>query len=348
MTSIKASIIVPCYNVEQYLPCCLESLVNQTLEEIEIICINDGSPDNCIQILRDYEKRYPEKIIVIDKENEGVWRARLDGIAFARGEYIGFVDGDDYAEPNYAETLFDAAQDNDADMVIAGFRRIDIDTGKIISHEMNRQRSSFTLSSDPGRIVEINGAPWNKLFRASVLKEVEDLPTPPPVLEDVILHLLAYKYMNKEIAFIPHELINYRVRVDSAMNTLDANKLIMTYSALLDVKHIYLEDATITPELNNALDTLAFLHLGISLMHRVSMDGRINLKDAIRKTTKFLDDYFPTWRTSPYMTASYSFENKGAFLKLFLANKIYKAGLLEPFLKLYQMMIEKLLIDIKW
>lgn len=74
----KVSIIVPVYKVEKYLKRCLESLINQTLNDIEIVCINDGSPDNSINILREYEEKYPEKIVIIDKKNEGVWRGRID------------------------------------------------------------------------------------------------------------------------------------------------------------------------------------------------------------------------------------------------------------------------------
>lgn len=74
----KVSIIVPVYKVEKYLKRCLESLMNQTLNDIEIVCINDGSPDNSINILREYEEKYPEKIVIIDKKNEGVWRGRID------------------------------------------------------------------------------------------------------------------------------------------------------------------------------------------------------------------------------------------------------------------------------
>ena len=96
MAKKKLSIIVPCYKVEKYLPRCLDSLVNQTLEDIEVICINDGSPDNCLNILKDYQKKYKDKIVIIDKKNEGVWRGRKDGIKKATGEFIGFVDSDDY------------------------------------------------------------------------------------------------------------------------------------------------------------------------------------------------------------------------------------------------------------
>ena len=88
MPQKTVSIIVPCYNVERYLSRCLDSLVNQTLQNIEAICINDGSPDNCIDILRDYEQRYPDTIVVIDKENEGVWRGRFDAIAISRGNIL--------------------------------------------------------------------------------------------------------------------------------------------------------------------------------------------------------------------------------------------------------------------
>ena len=128
MSQKTASIIIPCYNVEKYLPRCLDSLVNQTLNDLEIICINDGSPDNCLAILRDYEQRYHDTIVVIDKENEGVWRGLLDAIAIARGEYIGFVDSDDYVEPDFAERLYSAAKENDADISVCGFRRVDVDT----------------------------------------------------------------------------------------------------------------------------------------------------------------------------------------------------------------------------
>ena len=91
-TSKKLSIIVPCYKVEKYLPRCLDTLVNQTLEDIEAICINDGSPDNCLKILKKYQKKYGDKIVIIDKQNEGVWKGRHDGIKIAKGEYIGDYD----------------------------------------------------------------------------------------------------------------------------------------------------------------------------------------------------------------------------------------------------------------
>ena len=130
MSSVKLSIIVPCYKAKDYLTRCLDSLIRQTLTDIEIICVNDGSPDNCIEILEDYYKKYGDKIVIIDKQNEGVWRARMDGIKLARGEYIGFVDADDYVTLDFAEKLYTLVTLENADIAVCGFDRIDSETGK--------------------------------------------------------------------------------------------------------------------------------------------------------------------------------------------------------------------------
>lgn len=108
---IKISIIVPVYNTEKYLKKCLDSLINQTLKDIEIICINDGSPDNSLKILKEYEKK-DKRIKIIDQENQGVSVARNNGIKIANGEYIGFVDSDDYVDLDFYEKLY-----NDSDNV---------------------------------------------------------------------------------------------------------------------------------------------------------------------------------------------------------------------------------------
>ena len=173
---VKISIIIPCYKVEKYLPKCLDSLVNQTLDGVEAICINDGSPDSCIKILKDYKKKYGDKIIIIDKKNEGVWRGRKDGIKKARGEFIGFVDSDDYVTPDFAKKLYDAAIKNKADIAVCGFDRIDLDTGKTYSREMCKPKhKNIIIEKNPGLLLELNGAPWNKIYKAELLKNMAEL-----------------------------------------------------------------------------------------------------------------------------------------------------------------------------
>ena len=117
----KVSIILPIYNVEKYLDRCMDSLLNQTLKDIEIIMVNDGSPDNCPSRCEEYAKK-DERIKVIHKENAGLGYARNSGLDVATGEYIAFVDSDDYMGFNMYKTLYEQAIDKDADAVFCGFR----------------------------------------------------------------------------------------------------------------------------------------------------------------------------------------------------------------------------------
>lgn len=129
----KISVIIPVYNVEKYLPACLDSVVNQTLRDIEIICINDGSPDNSLSILQDYASK-DERIVLIDKQNEGVGKARNDGIRAAGGEFIAFMDSDDYyPAPDVLEKLYTAAKKNN--VKIAGGYRVKFTENGTITEE---------------------------------------------------------------------------------------------------------------------------------------------------------------------------------------------------------------------
>lgn len=114
---IKVSVILPVYNAEKYISAALESLITQTLTEIEIICVNDGSKDNSKQILQEFEKK-DARIKIIDKENQGVWKARMDGIKKAEGEYITFIDSDDYVKENFLESLYKNITENNSDISI--------------------------------------------------------------------------------------------------------------------------------------------------------------------------------------------------------------------------------------
>lgn len=109
MNDIKISVVVPVYNVEKYIGQCLDSILGQTLKDIEIICINDGSKDNTLEILKDYAQK-DSRIILIDKENEGLSKARNQGTEIASGEYISFIDSDDWIDENYLEALYNAAK----------------------------------------------------------------------------------------------------------------------------------------------------------------------------------------------------------------------------------------------
>lgn len=118
--SVSVSIIVPCYNVAAYLDQCMESLAGQSMEDIEIICVNDGSSDHTAEILREWRDR-DGRVRVIDRKNSGVSAARNSGMEEAAGKYIGFVDPDDVVERNMFRRLFDAAVEKDADVAVCGY-----------------------------------------------------------------------------------------------------------------------------------------------------------------------------------------------------------------------------------
>lgn len=346
---IKLSIIVPCYKVEKYLPRCLDSLVNQTLKDIEIICINDGSPDNCLTILKDYQKRYQDKIVIIDKKNEGVWKGRKDGIKKATGEYIGFIDSDDYVSLDFAKKLYDAAKKNKSDIAVCGFDRIDLETEKLYSREMCYPTSKkIDMNKNPEDILMINGAPWNKIYKAEILKNMHDLEHPPKILDDMMFLLLTYLNTNK-ITFIPDSLIYYMVRTDSIINTIKKEQVDSTYLAMIEVRKIYEQNKNKNKdEMLLVLDTMAFLHLGISLMFRLSNDKTCILKETIKNNNEFMDEYFPTWRYSKYIKLSYMMKHGFGNFKLWVVKQFYKFHLFRCFLAVYNFMITKLKIDIKW
>ncbi len=341
----KLSIIVPCYKVEEYLPRCLDSLMNQTLDGVEAICINDGSPDNCLKILKDYKKKYKDKLVIIDKENEGVWKGRKDGIKKARGEFIGFVDSDDYVALDYAEKLYKAAKREKADISVCGFDRIDLETGKLYSREMCKFKfKNFNIQKNPGLLLEINTAPWNKIYKADLLKNMEDLKNIPKVLDDMMF--LQLIYINaKKITFIDDSLVYYMVRNDSIINTVKKELIPGVYESMKEVRSIYEKQ---NPNMLEYIDANAFLHLGISFMYRLSEDKTQDFNETLKNNTKFLNEYFPKWNKNKYIKLKYINENKGANKKIFIVKKFYDFHLFKLFLWSYKLMINKLGVDIKW
>lgn len=124
------SVVIPIYKTEKFLKRCINSILNQTLNDIEIILVDDGSPDDCPQICDEYASRY-KRIKVIHKKNEGLGMARNSGIGSSSGEYITFIDSDDYIEPTYLEDLYNLAVNNNVDVCVSG--GIYIDDGKKVS-----------------------------------------------------------------------------------------------------------------------------------------------------------------------------------------------------------------------
>ncbi len=320
--------------------------MNQTLPDLEAICINDGSPDNCLKILKDYKRKYGEKIVIIDKNNEGVWKGRMDGIKIAKGEFIGFLDSDDYVVDTFVELMYKKAVKEKADAVVCGFDRIDLDTGNLYSREMiNIKHSEIVIDENPGLLLELNGAPWNKIFKAENLKNLPQLKNVPPVLDDMMFQQLIF-LNTKKIVFVDESLNRYMVRKDSIINTVKKELIEPTYKSMIEVRSLY--EKKDNKKLIEYVDANAFLHLAVSLMYRGYADKTVDYKKAIQTNIDFLNKYFPKWKTSPYISLKYVMGNKRSNLKLWIVKIVYRLHLFKLFLLIYTTMINKAGIDIKW
>lgn len=345
MEQAKVSVIVPVYKVEKYLRRSMDSLVNQTLDGVEIICINDGSPDNCLSILKEYQAEH-SNVVIIDKKNEGVWKGRFDGINKATGEYIAFVDSDDYITLDYAEKLYNAAKKSNSDVVVSGYYRVDVETEHIYSTEMTGfSKKKIDMNVNPEDILMINTAMWNKLYKAEVLKNMKNLEKPPRILDDMMFWLLACLNV-KTISFIDNPLYYYMVRGDSIMSQIKKEQIESTEQAMVEIKKIYKEDSNGKNKLE-LIDSMAFLHFGISLMYRMSSD-KANFKNVLKENRQYLDREFSTWKTTKYLKLCYCISHKGSNLKVAIMKKIYVLHFLGAFLSVYNWVLKTFKIDIKW
>lgn len=202
--SPKVSIIVPMYNVEKYVDKCLESLLAQTLKEIEIIVVDDGSPDDSGMIAESYAVRDP-RVIVVHRENGGLGPARNTGITYATGEFIGFVDSDDWVHESYYENLYKAAVDAKADIAVGGMETWT--DGKLTGSEPHPLAGKTLRGSGQvgqyrkllyGRLPEDNEskpfpmAVWSGIYRAFLVKS-NGITFHDVLSEDVFFNLQALK-----------------------------------------------------------------------------------------------------------------------------------------------------------
>ncbi len=166
MQKPKVSIIVPVYNVEEYLEKCLNTLVNQTLKDIEIIIVNDGTKDNSQKIIDKFSRKY-KKIKAYKKANGGQSSARNYGLKKATGDYIGFIDSDDYVTYDMFEKMYDKAISKNFDVVVCDFEEVYND--KIIRGYSNIQNDIFTKENVKKIMTNIYPSPWNKIYKKELL-----------------------------------------------------------------------------------------------------------------------------------------------------------------------------------
>lgn len=339
------SIVIPCYNSERTIGSCLDSLLCQGFQGLEIICVNDGSKDNTAGILEAYRLSHPE-INVMTQKKSGAWIARLTGIQMAKGSYIMFLDSDDAAAPGFIEKMYKYASEVNCDLAVCGFKRVDQPSGKLMSVEFCKSLDPFSVNRDPGKLLQVNPAPWNKIYKARLLKNIDRLSVAPVMLDDLSLLLLALLRSDGQICFYPEALIDYRVHSDSTINSIDPGQLNDAITAMSEIRSYYRERRSI--ELLEAFDAVAFAHIVVSMSFRLLGSGIPNATNEIDALIGVADCEFPNWRTSRYLSFGYGCKNGGVFLKASLASTFVKFGLFKPALAGYRLVRKILGKDISW
>lgn len=295
MSKYKVSIIVPVYNVEKYIDKCLNSLVNQTLKEIEIIVVNDGSPDNSQKIIDKYVKKYPNKIKSYIKKNGGQGSARNYGLKKANGEYIGYVDSDDFVNKRMYEKMYDIAVSKNADIVITRDSKITED-GKISDNYFFDKIVDKKTNAFFG-----NMGVCNKIYKKELLLK-NNLEFKENVwYEDVAFTIKAIISANKIDYCIDESLYYYLSREGSTMNNSNVKRNLEILEAFDDIlsyiKHNKKE------EYFSIIEFLAIDHIYISAIVRVlKADANKNVKkQVINKLISYMNKNFPNYKSNEYI-----------------------------------------------
>lgn len=314
------SIIIPVYNAEQYIAQCLESIISQTYKEIEILCINDGSSDNSIKILNEYKNK-DSRIVVLDKENEGVSKTRNIGLKKAKGEYLMFVDADDWIDCDTCENAELAMQKNDCDVVLWSY----------ISESQSRQSKKMLFPNDitfekkevrekiHRRLIGICDEElthpeladslctvWGKLYKKEIILENNisfvDLAQ-IGTYEDGIFNLEVFYYVNRAI-YLNKTFYHYRRENENSITSKYREKLFSQWQNLFWLMENYIEEKDLSNTYNRALSnriSLSILGLGLnelacqcSSFEKIKKIRKILINKRYREAYKNLElQYFP-------------------------------------------------------
>ena len=309
---VLVSIIVPVYNVEKYIDKCLNSLVNQTLKNIEIIVVNDGTKDNSQKIIDKYTKKY-SFIRSYIKENGGLSSARNYGLKHAKGEYIAFVDSDDFVDKNMFEQMYLYAKNNKYDIVVC-------DTINVYNDKQSYRISNLKYSDDDVKNYIISPPmACIRIYKKNIFEKVsfkegilyEDLNLTPSLVQ-----------YTKKIGFINKGYYYYYQRINSIMKQTNFNEKLLDIFEVLNNNYDLLYNTY--PE---EIEYLYITHLlRTTTLRFLDFDKKI-IRKYLRKINDEIEEKFPNWRSNRYYKKS-SFKLKLicllAYNKCYLMLKIIK------------------------
>ena len=295
MNKCKLSIIVPVYGVEKYIDKCLNSLVKQSLKEIEVIVVNDGTKDNSQKIIDKYVKKYPDKIKSYIKENGGQGSARNYGLEKANGEYIGYVDSDDFVEKDMYKKLYNKAKENNYDIVVCGNYNVSEDY-------QNKNIDTFinNYNTDLEKIFFGKMAVWNKIYKRDILIKNKLEFKEKVWYEDLAFTLKAIMNSNT-FAFIDEPLYDYLIREGSTMNNSNVQRNLEILDAFNDILSYIQHNKK--EEYFSKIEFLAIDHIYISAIVRVlkaDADDKVK-RETINKLIDYMNTSFPNYKNNKYI-----------------------------------------------
>ena len=275
---MKVSVIVPVYNVEEYLAPCLDSLVKQTLQDIEIIVVNDGSPDNSQEIIDRYVKKYPNLVKAMIKENGGQASARNMALEIAKGEYINFVDSDDWVRIDMYENMYKKAKEEDADIVVCNT------TDYYEDYAVYHKPAEFTnkLKQTP--------SPCNKLFKRSFIGDLR-FPEGKMWYEDFtfVTELLM---MTDKIARCENDYYQCNCREESTMSNNNSPKNLDMIKAL-DLIIKFAKDNNLYDRYKEDIDFMIIDHILITTINRVAKQTHPEKERVIEELRGYVENQLP-------------------------------------------------------
>jgi len=295
---VKVSIIVPVYNVEAYLDKCLNSLVHQTLKEIEIVVVNDGSKDDSYKIIKKYKEKYSDKIVYIEKPNGGVSDARNVGLSYASGEYIGYADSDDYADVTMFEKMYVKAKEDCLDMIACDYYYV---YGKklIFQSACMREFNDIKMAIR-GRVI------WNKIIRREILKDNKTtFPLGMHPYEDVAFFYKVTPHI-RTIGLVKEPLYYYVHRESSITNTPNERAITDVFRAWDDIIEYYREHSLFEEHEIQLEYNCIRSFLNGSFFKMVKIKDRRLRKRLLRENWQKLSDLFPNWRKNPFLQTGHS------------------------------------------
>lgn len=295
----KVSVIVPFYNVEKYIEKCLESLVNQTLEDIEIILVNDGSKDDSLDIAKKFIQKFPNKIIYLEKENGGLSDARNYGIPHAKGEYIAFLDSDDYIEKDMYKDMYEIAQKEKSDMVECDF---------YWEFPNKMKKSVGQLYYEKKEMLEkIRVVAWNKLIKRELL-ENEEIRFPKGYrYEDVEFTYKLVPFLDK-VSFLKKTYIHYIQREGSITNSQN-EKNMQIFNVLENVIKYY-KEKNIYEEYKDEIEYVYIRYAFCSSFLRiVKLKDKVLRKRLLKETWDNVQKRFPMWKKNRILKSNKNINN---------------------------------------